>query len=262
MSTRLAKCFEALKTKNRSAFIPFIMGGDPDYATSQAILEALPEAGADIIELGIPFSDPMADGKPIQAAGIRALNAGATLTTVLRQAADFRKKNTETPLVLMGYANPIFHFGYEVFAKAASKAGVDGLIIVDVPPEESALLEAVLGNHGIALVRLIAPTSIPTRLPLLTSHASGYLYLVSIAGITGAKGATPETIQQYLEAIRAVTKLPVAVGFGIKTEAQVRELQGIADGIIVGSAIVEHIAALNGSSDISPVINFVKSLAK
>jgi tryptophan synthase alpha chain len=259
MSARLTKCFEVLKEQKRSAFIPFIMGGDPNHATSQAILNALPEAGADIIELGIPFSDPMADGKPIQAAGIRALSGGASLKTVLAQVQAFRTKNSTTPLVLMGYANPIFHFGYTAFAAAAHDAGVDGLIVVDIPPEEAAPLEAALKAHGIALVRLIAPTSIPSRLPLLTAHASGYLYLVSIAGITGAAAATQATIEGYMREIRAVTNLPVAVGFGIKTAAQVRELQSIADGVIVGSAIVEKIGALRGD-DISPVIDFVRSL--
>ena len=153
MSTRLMQCFQALKEQKRSAFIPFIMGGDPNRATSQAILEALPEAGADIIELGIPFSDPMADGKPIQAAGIRALSGGASLKTVLAQVQAFRAKNSTTPLVLMGYANPIFHFGYAAFAKAAQHAGVDGLIVVDIPPEEAAPLETALKAHDIALAR-------------------------------------------------------------------------------------------------------------
>lgn len=257
---RLAETFAKLKRDGRTAFIPFIMGGDPDAKTSQALLNALPSAGADIIELGLPFSDPMADGPVIQAAGLRALAAGTTVKTVLAQVKAFRATNTSTPVVLMGYANPIFHYGYVAFARDAADAGVDGLIVVDIPPEEASPLETALLAHHIALVRLIAPTSIPDRLPMLAKNAGGYLYLVSVAGITGAATATQSTIADYMAQIRSITDLPVAVGFGIKTPQQVKALHGVADGVIVGSAIVAEVGKIK-NGDISGVIDFVKALA-
>jgi tryptophan synthase alpha chain len=258
MSTRIAAAFAKAKREKRAAFIPFIMGGDPNLDACAKLLAALPEAGADIIELGIPFSDPMADGKTIQAAGLRALQAGATLAKILTLAADFRKHHKEMPLVLMGYFNPVYHYGVEKFAADAAKAGVDGIILVDLPPEEAAEVEPHLTRAGIALIRLIAPTSIPTRLKLLTQHASGYLYYISVTGITGAGSATTEDIAKNITAIRAVTDLPVAVGFGVKTAAQVREIGKLADGVVVGSAIVAQIAEHKGA--IAPVMQFVNSL--
>ena len=195
--SRIQNTFTRCREANRAAFIPFIMGGDPNQETAQKLLNALPEAGADIIELGMPFSDPMADGPVIQAAGLRALNAGAMVKTILQQVTDFRKTNDSTPMVLMGYANPIEQYGIETFAKDAAEAGVDGLIIVDMPPEESMPLETAFAAHGLSLIRLIAPTSIPSRVETLVSGASGYLYLVSIAGITDAAGAKEEQIASY-----------------------------------------------------------------
>ena len=261
MSTRIDACFARVKAQNRSALIPFIMGGDPDYATSMHMLNALPSHGADMIEIGVPFSDPMADGPIIQAAGLRARAAGATLKTVLKQVAEFRQTNTETPIILMGYANPFLHYGMENFARDAHEAGVDGIIIVDVPPEEEAICTPALNEADIAMVRLIAPPSLQTRLPMLTGTASGYLYLVSVAGVTGTASASSKTIAEYMQHIRKVTSLPVAVGFGIKTPEDVAALNNVAEGIVVGSAIVslmENAAADNARAALA----LVKSLAE
>lgn len=258
--TRIAATFAKCKIENRAAFIPFIMGGDPSPDTCAKLLDALPAAGADIIELGIPFSDPMADGPVIQAAGLRALEAGATLKKVLEIAAAFRKKH-QTPLVLMGYLNPIYVYGYEAFARDAAASGIDGIIIVDLPPEEAVELEPLLSKHNIALVRLIAPTSLENRLPLLADKASGYLYYVSITGITGAASASTSSVKDALAAIRKTTTLPVCVGFGIKTSDEVRAMaQSGADGVVVGSSIVKLIGETNG--DVAKVSAYVKSLAE
>lgn len=239
MTTRIDTCFARVKSEGRSALIPFIMGGDPDYETSMQLLKALPSHGADMIEIGVPFSDPMADGPIIQAAGLRARAAGATLKTVLQQVREFRQTNHETPLVLMGYANPFLHYGIDAFAQDARQAGVDGVIIVDIPPEEEAICAPALASAGISIVRLIAPPSLAGRLPMLTQTASGYMYLVSVAGITGTTSASSDTIAAYMKQIRTVSNLPVAVGFGIKTPEDVSALNNVADGIVVGSAIVK-----------------------
>lgn len=257
--TRIDTAFEKCKAENRSAFIPFIMGGDPSPDVCAKLLDALPAADADIIELGIPFSDPMADGPVIAAAGLRALEAGTTLKKILKLAADFRKKHS-TPLVLMGYLNPIYVYGYEAFTRDAAASGVDGIIIVDLPPEEAAELEPLLAKHGIALVRLIAPTSVETRLPLLAQGASGYLYYVSITGITGAASANAQDVAGSIAAIRAVTKLPVCVGFGVKTSTDVKSMATTgADGVVVGSAIVHQIHETKG--DVAKISAYVRSLA-
>jgi tryptophan synthase alpha chain len=256
--SRIAAAFARCAQENRAAFIPFLMGGDPDAATAQALLNALPEAGADIVELGIPFSDPMADGPVIQAAGLRALRAGATLKTILAQAASFRAAHDATPLVLMGYLNPVYIYGYEAFARDAQAAGVDGIILVDLPPEEAAELEPILSRYGIALVRLIAPTSVPARLPLLAQGASGYLYYVSVTGITGAGAASSQSVDAAMAQIHAATDLPVCVGFGIKTPEDVARFNR-ADGVVVGSAIVKKIEETNG--DLAALRSFVAALA-
>lgn len=256
--TRISETFAACKAANRAAFTPFIMGGDPSLAATAKLLDALPAAGADIIELGIPFSDPMADGPTIAAAGKRALEAGASLTGILTLAREFRAKHA-TPLVLMGYLNPIYIYGYAKFAADAAAAGVDGIIIVDLPPEEAAELEPALTQHGIALVRLIAPTSVPARLPLLTQHANGYLYYVSITGITGAGSATAGDVAEKISHIRSATNLPVCVGFGIKTPADVAAMAPLADGVVVGSALVNHIETTG--ADVKSFSAYVRSLA-
>ena len=257
--SRIQDAFDRCKSQNRAAFIPFIMAGDPTPATSLALLEALPASGADIIELGIPFSDPMADGPVIQDAGLRALEAGTTLEVVVGIAKAFRAKHS-TPLVLMGYLNPIYVYGYERFARDAETAGIDGIIIVDLPPEEAAELEPLLAKHQISLVRLIAPTSVPDRLPLLTKGASGYLYYVAIAGITGAGAANAVDVEANLAQIRKATSLPVCVGFGIKTKADVAENAKLADGVVVGSAIVKSIHASRG--EVAALSAFVSELAE
>lgn len=256
--TRIASTFTKCKAENRAAFIPFIMGGDPSPEACAKLLDALPAAGADIIELGIPFSDPMADGPVIQAAGLRALKAGTTLKKILALVSQFRKKHA-TPLVLMGYLNPLYAYGYEAFARDAATAGVDGVIIVDLPPEEALELEPILTKHAISLVRLIAPTSIANRLPLLVTGASGYLYYVSIAGITGASLTNTSSVKEAIAAIRQTTTLPVCVGFGIKTPTDVETMAKHADGVVVGSAIVQLIDETGGKAE--KVTTYIKSLA-
>ncbi|MES2983617.1 MAG: tryptophan synthase subunit alpha [Pseudomonadota bacterium] len=256
--SRIDQAFARCRAENRAAFIPFIMGGDPSLTTCAALLDALPAAGADIIELGIPFSDPMADGPVIAQAGLRALEAGATLAHILGLARAFRAKHS-TPLVLMGYLNPVYVYGYEKFAADAQAAGVDGIILVDLPPEEAAEVEPLLTKHGIALVRLIAPTSVPGRLPLLTQHANGYLYYISITGITGGAAAPEARIREHLAAIRAATSLPVCVGFGVKTPADVSAMAALSDGVVVGSAIVNFIR--ESGSDLGKFTQFARALA-
>lgn len=256
---RIDRIFAACKAADRPAFIPFIMAGDPSLDATAKLLDALPAKDVDIIELGIPFSDPMADGPVIQAAGLRALKAGTTLKKILKLVADFRKKRS-IPLVLMGYLNPIYKYGYENFARDAAAAGVDGVIIVDLPPEESAEIEPALTKHHIALVRLIAPTSVPGRLPLITKSASGYLYYVSIAGITGAASANAESVKKSIAEIDGATNLPVCVGFGIKTPADVRAMATTGvEGVVVGSSIVQFIADTH--ADPAKFGDYVQSLA-
>lgn len=236
--TRIEQTFKSLK---RPALITFIMGGDPDVAKSLEILKALPAAGADIIEIGMPFTDPMADGPVIQAAGLRALESGMNLHKILEMVQQFRKNNTATPLVLMGYANPLYAYGLEKFVKDAANAGVDGFIIVDLPPEEDSELRALTQKHKIDLIRLLTPTTDAARLPKVLEGASGFLYYVSVAGITGAKKADPAAIRPHIDMIRKHTKLPLAIGFGIKTAEDVKALAGIGDAVVVGSAIVDLI---------------------
>lgn len=258
MSRRIELTFARCRDENRAAFIPFIMAGDPSQERSQALLDALPAAGADIIEIGIPFSDPMADGPVIQEAGLRALAAGMNLSKTLAMVKAFRQQHA-TPVVLMGYMNPVHAYGYARFAADAQAAGVDGLILVDAPPEEAGEIEPLLASHEIAFVRLIAPTSVPTRLPMLTRGAQGYLYYISITGITGSASASPEAIAANIAAIRKVSPLPVCVGFGIKTPTDVASFAGLADGVVVGSAIVKMIAETHG--DVAQVTALVKALA-
>ncbi len=263
MSARLDACFAALKASGKKAFVPFIMAGDPDMPKAQALLNMLPDAGADIIELGVPFSDPMADGPVIEAAGRRALAQGVSLEDVCDMAASFRTQNDSTPIVLMGYYNPVYHMGVEAFAKRAQQSGVDGIILVDVPPEEAKEIEPVLKQHGIAMVRLIAPTSLGDRLPVLLEHASGYVYYVSIAGITGAQAADKTVLAEQLQQLKESTDLPVTVGFGIKTAEQVRDFAPLADGVVVGSAIVKLIGEHGGDPDlVDKVKAFVSELSQ
>jgi len=256
---RIQERFAKTKAENRAALVTFIMGGDPDISASEAVLAALPEAGADIIEIGMPFSDPMADGPTIQAAGLRALESGATLKHILLMVSRFRTKDPATPIILMGYYNPIYHYGIADFCADASQAGADGLIIVDLPPEEEAEFKPQAARAGLALIRLIAPTSLETRLSLLTREAEGFIYYISVAGITGAKSASAPALHNQVNALRSYTKLPIAVGFGVKTPAQAAEIAQFADAVVVGSALVEVIArAKNPAKDAAA---FVEKLA-
>ena len=239
--SRIATRFEALKAEGRPALVTFVMGGDPDLATSQAIFEALPQAGADIIELGMPFSDPMADGVAIQLGGQRALAAGQTLRGVLGMVEDFRRKDETTPVVLMGYYNPIFIFGVDKFLAAAKAAGVDGLIIVDLPPEEDEELCIPALEAGINFIRLTTPTTDDKRLPAVLKNTSGFVYYVSMTGVTGAAIKSRGAVGDAVERIKGHTGLPVAVGFGIKTAEDAAEIGRHADGIVVGTVLVEAV---------------------
>lgn len=242
MSTRIAARFAELKKTGKTALIPFIMGGDPDLEKSVEILHALPKAGADLIEIGIPFSDPTADGPSIQKAGVRALKAKTTLIKVLEMVRGFRIVDENTPLILMGYYNPVLQYGPERFAEDAAKAGVDGIILVDLPPEEEEEMTPSLKKHGVSLVRLIAPTTQGDRLGILLKSASGFVYTIAVKGITGAGSADKSALQARIKELKSLTDLPVVAGFGIRTKQQVEDLKGIADGVVVGSALVDVIA--------------------
>jgi tryptophan synthase alpha chain len=239
MTTRIEKRFAALKAEGRAALVTFMMAGDPDSDTSLAIAKALPKAGADLIELGMPFTDPMADGPAIQAAGQRALKAGQRMTKTLAMVREFRKADDATPIVLMGYYNPIYIYGVDKFLTDAKSAGVDGLIIVDLPPEEDEELCLPALKAGLNFIRLATPTTDDRRLPKVLSNTSGFVYYVSITGITGA--AIPDTskVNAAVERIKRHTNLPVAVGFGVKDAASARAIAQGADGVVVGSALVE-----------------------
>lgn len=241
--SRIETTFEVLKAQNKKALIPFIMAGDPDLEASLEILKALPGAGANLIEVGMPFTDPVADGETIQLAGQRALKAGTTLIKTLEMIAKFRKDNSETPIILMGYANPIHIYGFEKFVCDAQKAGVDGLIIVDLPPEEADELSSALEHTHIDLIRLITPTTDEERLQTLLKGASGFLYYVSITGITGAAKASPEIIAPHIQTIKSHTDLPVAIGFGIKTPQDAATMAKIGDAAVVGSALIQALQA-------------------
>jgi tryptophan synthase alpha chain len=246
MTTRIDARFAELKKQRRSAFITFLMAGDPDPATSLAIIKALPKAGADIIEIGMPFTDPMADGPAIQASGLRALKAGMTLKKTLALVRDFRGHDATTPLVLMGYYNPIYIYGVDKFLVDAKSAGVDGLIIVDLPPEEDAELCLPAMKAGLNFIRLATPTTDDKRLPAVLANTSGFVYYVSITGITGAASAETSVVGEAVARIKRHTKLPVCVGFGIRTPEAARGIAQHADGAVVGTALVD---ALRGSLD-------------
>jgi len=239
---RLARRFERLKRGNRAALVTFITAGDPDLETATAILHGLPEAGADIIELGMPFSDPMADGPAIQLANQRALKAGITLRKTLDMVADFRARDAHTPLILMGYYNPIYRYGNQRFIDHAISAGADGLIIVDLPPEQDDELCHPCLTAGLHWIRLTTPTTDAARLARVLANGSGFVYYVSITGITGTRSAANSAVQTAVARIRERTDLPVAVGFGVKTAEQVAQIAAAADAVVVGSAIIERIA--------------------
>jgi tryptophan synthase alpha chain len=241
MSDRIDRCFARLREKNRAAFVPFITAGDPDRETSAALLRALPEAGADIIELGMPFSDPMADGPAVQAASLRALAAGTTLVDVLSLVADHRRHDPDTPIILMGYYNPIYSYGPERFLDDALAAGVDALIIVDLPPEHDDELCLPALARGVSFIRLASPTTDDARLPTVLNNTSGFVYYVSITGITGTKSADADQVSHAVDRLRQHTDLPIAVGFGIRTPDQAAAIARTADAAVVGSAIVSTV---------------------
>jgi len=242
MTTRIEKRFEALKQEGRAALGAFVTAGDPDYDTGLEIFLGLAGAGADMIEFGVPFSDPMADGPAIQASSLRAIRSGMTLKKTLDMVRTFREKDDDTPIVLMGYYNPIYIYGVEAFLKDAVAAGVDGLIVVDLPPEEEGELCLPAIGAGLNFIYLAAPTTDDERLPRVVEHASGFIYFVSITGITGTKSAAATDVSGHVARIKNHTQLPVAVGFGIRTPEQAAEIARIADGAVVGSALVDVIA--------------------
>ena len=256
--TRIDAKFAELKAANKKAFVSYVMAGDPDFNTSLEIVTGLPTAGVDIIELGLPFTDPMADGPTIQLAGQRALEVGMTLTRTLELAAKFRETDDTTPIVLMGYYNPIYSRGVNKFLVDAKEAGIDGLIVVDLPPEEDTELCIPAQAAGLNFIRLATPTTDGKRLPKVLENTSGFVYYVSITGITGAAEAQAVDVAPEVARIKSQTELPVIVGFGIRTPASSKSIAAIADGAVVGSAIVSEIAA---GKPVAEVLAFVKSLA-
>ncbi|PHZ83949.1 tryptophan synthase subunit alpha [Paremcibacter congregatus] len=265
--SRIEKKFAALKQEGRAGLVTFTTAGDPDYATALRVLKGLPGAGADIIELGMPFSDPMADGPAIQASSIRALKGGMTTRRTLDMVQEFREEDQTTPIILMGYYNPVYIYGVDRFLKDALEAGVDGLIIVDLPPEEDRELAIPCKAAGMGCIHLATPTTDSARLDKILAQASGFLYYVSIAGITGTRVPDLKPVQAAVEMIRKQTELPVAVGFGIKTPENAAGFAKFADAVVVGSAIVSIVAenitqeGLANSALESRVLDFVKSLA-
>ena len=266
-STRIDRRFAALKQEGRAALVTFTMAGDPDYETSLAIAKALPKAGADVIELGMPFTDPMADGPAIQAAGVRALKSGQRMTKTLELVREFRKTDDATPIVLMGYYNPIYIYGVDRFLVDAKAAGVDGLIVVDLPPEEDDELCLPTLKAGLNFIRLATPTTDDKRLPAVLNNTSGFVYYVSITGITGAAAPDAGKVSAAVARIKRHTKLPVAVGFGVRTAEQARAIAENADGVVVGSALVDALRqsldnnGRAGAGTVQAVTSLVSALA-
>jgi len=265
VSDRIAACFQRLAGEGRAGLITFVCGGDPSPELTPAILGALVDGGADILEIGMPFTDPMADGPSIQAGNLRALGAGITLRRLLAIVADFRARDARTPLVLMGYVNPVLAYGADAFARDAAAAGLDGVILVDLPPEEADELAPALKASGLHLIRLATPTTDAARLPAVLAGASGFLYHVAVAGITGQHGAAEATIAAAVRRLKAATDLPVAVGFGVRTPEQAAAVAAHADAVVVGSAIVDLVGEGHArqSNDIPGEVRaFVDTLAK
>jgi tryptophan synthase alpha chain len=261
MTARLLSRLERVAADRRAALVTYIMGGDPDQETSCAILAALPAAGADIVELGMPFTDPIADGPAIQAAGSRALEAGQTLTATLKMASRFRISDPDTPLILMGYFNPIYAYGVETFLADAKRAGVDGLIVVDCPPEEDDEICLPARNAGLAFVRLVAPTTDEARLPAILGNAAGFVYFVSITGVTGSAEPDAKLVAEAVARLKGYTRLPVVVGFGVKNAESASAIAEAADGVVVGSSLVEGIRlSLSGGAATSATIATVTGL--
>lgn len=260
--SRIQKTFDALKAENKKALVTFVTAGDPSEKDSREILNALVSSGADLIEIGMPFTDPMADGPAIQASSLRALENGMDMGKTLALLKDFRTSNDNTPVILMGYFNPIYKYGCEKFAEDAVAAGADGLIIVDLPPEEDEELRIPAQKAGLDFIKLLTPTTLDGRLDTVLENASGFLYYVSITGVTGTKSANIEAVGKHIEQIKQKSNLPVAVGFGIKTPEDAANMAQIADAVVVGSAIVDNIHANNGKSDVSELIETQVSALK
>lgn len=261
--SRLQQRFAELKHQNRAALVTFVTAGDPDYATSLAILKGLPEAGADVIELGMPFTDPMADGPAIQLANIRALTHGQNMLKTLQMVREFRKGNQQTPVVLMGYYNPIYHYGVTRFVVDAKEAGVDGLIVVDLPPEHNDELCEPAQAGGLDFIRLTTPTTDDHRLPKVLGGSSGFVYYVSVTGVTGANAATLEHVEQAVARLRRHTDLPVCVGFGIRTPEHAAQIAQRAEGVVVGSALVDRIAKASSTTQaVEEVLGLCRRLAE
>lgn len=259
---RISATFASCAKEGRAAFVAYLMAADPDIETSYQNLLSLSEAGADIIELGAPFTDPMADGVAIQKAALRALKAGGNLTVTLEIARRFRSVNTSTPLIVMGYANPIHRMGFAAFAQAAADAGVDGVITVDLPPEEDAPLRTELAARGLAVIRLATPTTTEKRMETVANGSSGFVYYVSVAGVTGAGVGTESDISAGVERARRISKLPVAVGFGVRTPDQAAAFARISDGVVVGSALVEEVRAAVELGDPASSVKRISVVAK
>ena len=257
--TRIDDTFSRLKKENKKAFISFIMAGDPNFTKSLEIIKGLPKSGVDLIEIGIPFTDPMADGPLIQLAGQRALASGTNLNTVFRLVTEFRNENKQTPIVLMGYFNPIISMGVETFLSNCNSSGVDGLIVVDLPPEEDRELCIPAIEAGLNFIRLATPTSDKLRLKKLMQNTTGFLYFVSITGITGAASPKANSIEPQISILKENTQLPICVGFGVKNEETAKEIATIADGVVVGSAIIDKISK---NSSTSEILLFCKDLAE
>ncbi|MBD9634262.1 MULTISPECIES: tryptophan synthase subunit alpha [Pseudomonadaceae] len=261
--SRLQTRFAELKEQNRAALVTFITAGDPGYSTSLDILKGLPEAGADVIELGMPFTDPMADGPAIQLANIRALGNGQNLVKTLKMVREFRQGNSTTPLVLMGYFNPIHYYGVDKFIADAKEAGVDGLIVVDLPPEHNEDLCDPAQAAGLDFIRLTTPTTDDQRLPTVLNGSSGFVYYVSVAGVTGAGAATLDHVEEAVARLRRHTDLPVSIGFGIRTPEHAASIARLADGVVVGSALIDKIAEATSSADaVQSVLGLCRQLAE
>jgi tryptophan synthase alpha chain len=262
-TARIDARFAALKAEGRAGFIPYVMTGDPSREEALEILRGLPAAGADLIELGLAFSDPMAEGPPIQRAALRGLAAGMTLRGTLDLVADFREGDDATPVILMGYLNPVESYGYEAFARDAAEAGVDGLIVVDCPPEEAGPLAAALDAQSVSLIRLATPTSDDDRLKVIARGTSGFVYYVSVAGVTGVKEAQAASVAPAVERVRKAANLPVAVGFGVKTPERAAEIARVADAVVAGSVFVDEVAAALAANEpaVPRVLAKVKALA-